>query len=287
MQTRRKNAAFTLIELLVVIAIIAILAAILFPVFAQAREKARAITCISNLKQIGLGMMMYLQDYDEMYPMNQYYNTVVTRWDDQHGWEDMIAPYIKNGELSTNGAGKMVNFGQSGLWHCPDFPDNQSGQYGINNDIASDGDCPWTTSWSVASDASITAPADAVVIAEKGHNDTTWGFLQFDAGEWAWTDYVSPVNGQPTHDGARYDLDPTGNNPNGTHGNCDYTNTTGGGTWDGCNLFPRYRHSNQTNVVFCDGHAKSQAEGALSGANWYRHIYPGPTGVGPATSTPW
>jgi len=56
---------FTLIELLVVIAIIAILAAILFPVFAKAREKARAITCISNMKELGLAFMMYAQDYDE------------------------------------------------------------------------------------------------------------------------------------------------------------------------------------------------------------------------------
>src|SRR5258708_19715381 len=63
-----KRPGFTLIELLVVIAIIAILAAILFPVFAQARESARMTSCLSNLKQIGLGTMMYLQDYDERYP---------------------------------------------------------------------------------------------------------------------------------------------------------------------------------------------------------------------------
>ena len=63
-----KQRAFTLIELLVVIAIIAILAAILFPVFAQAREKARAISCLSNLKQAGLGYAIYTQDYDETTP---------------------------------------------------------------------------------------------------------------------------------------------------------------------------------------------------------------------------
>lgn len=63
------RSAFTLIELLVVIAIIAILAAILFPVFAQAREQARTISCLSNMKQLGLSFKMYAQDYDELYPM--------------------------------------------------------------------------------------------------------------------------------------------------------------------------------------------------------------------------
>jgi len=68
-QKHKNKNGFTLIELLVVIAIISILAAILFPVFARARENARRASCMSNLKQIGLGMMMYVQDYDEQYPV--------------------------------------------------------------------------------------------------------------------------------------------------------------------------------------------------------------------------
>jgi prepilin-type N-terminal cleavage/methylation domain-containing protein/prepilin-type processing-associated H-X9-DG protein len=93
----RTRTGFTLIELLAVIAIIAILAAILFPVFAQAREKARQAACLSNMKQIGLGLMQYQQDYDEMFPM-RYGANVPSDYIDgrQRSWEDMVAPYIKN-----------------------------------------------------------------------------------------------------------------------------------------------------------------------------------------------
>ncbi|MCC2667785.1 MAG: prepilin-type N-terminal cleavage/methylation domain [Armatimonadetes bacterium] len=97
-RSRPGRSGFTLIELLVVIAIIAILAAILFPVFAKAREKARQITCGSNLRNLGAAVLMYTQDYDETFPLGAYAvagGAVM--------WHDMLDPYVKN----------------TGIWHCP------------------------------------------------------------------------------------------------------------------------------------------------------------------------
>jgi prepilin-type N-terminal cleavage/methylation domain-containing protein/prepilin-type processing-associated H-X9-DG protein len=91
---RRKG--FTLIELLVVIAIIAILAAILFPVFAKAREKARQTSCLSNLKQLMLGMMMYRDDCDGRWPYTSWGNTVNAPDPNAASWPDGIFPYVKN-----------------------------------------------------------------------------------------------------------------------------------------------------------------------------------------------
>ncbi len=100
-----RKTGFTLIELLVVIAIIAILAAILFPVFARAREKAREAACVSNGRQIGLALRMYVQDYDETFPIYHAYQFNPPPWTPGHlGIEMELEPYVKNRQI----------------WRCPD-----------------------------------------------------------------------------------------------------------------------------------------------------------------------
>jgi prepilin-type N-terminal cleavage/methylation domain-containing protein/prepilin-type processing-associated H-X9-DG protein len=152
---RTGRRGFTLIELLVVIAIIAILAAILFPVFAQAREKARNASCLSNCKQWGLAAMMYVQDYDETFPKA---NNLVNgpAWT---AWYVLLESYVKNQPLRncpshTNEARSPVGYGWNiGTSTAKHFYDDGFGYY------HGDGK-PWVAL------ASLAAPAEVVLLGD-------------------------------------------------------------------------------------------------------------------------
>lgn len=109
MRYRSRLSAFTLIELLVVIAIIAILAAILFPVFAQAREKARQASCLSNARQLGTASMMYAQDYDEIWVGSYFFPNT---WGQcpRFTWMDLTQPYVRNQQIFACPSAPARNF---------------------------------------------------------------------------------------------------------------------------------------------------------------------------------
>jgi prepilin-type N-terminal cleavage/methylation domain-containing protein/prepilin-type processing-associated H-X9-DG protein len=213
----KKRTAFTLIELLVVIAIIAILAAILFPVFARARENARRASCMSNLKQIGLGVMMYVQDYDEKYPPRYMVSsqTPPDGWwyADTWFWQQIIYPYTKSDQL----------------YFCPTAPTTlqpYEGQYGANDRIL--------TASTPLSLAAVIAPATTYMIMDAGPYTMSVGYLFSPTGNFWYLPGTEKFTGMPAASLSPYPL--TGGYASDYEG-------------DG-------RHFDGNNVTFADGHVK-------------------------------
>ncbi|WP_105483445.1 DUF1559 domain-containing protein [Abditibacterium utsteinense] len=245
--TRTRSAGFTLIELLVVIAIIAILAAILFPVFGRARENARRSSCQSNLKQIGLGIMQYAQDYDEKYGMSEYGggNSGIP----QVQWYQAVQPYMKSG----------TQYGKGGVFQCPSYTSTSNDyaqSYGVHSAL-------WPSYYDENNPAAVThsmalidSPADKVIVTEKGNSNSNFSYAFFASGEYYWTTGVgTPKGSKDDNDGI--DLRVT---------DCD---DTGSNRWE-CMAMPRYRHLGTSNMLFADGHVKAIVRGRVK---WFTNIY--------------
>jgi len=236
-----KRTGFTLIELLVVIAIIAILAAILFPVFAKVREKARQTSCTSNMKQIGLAIVQYQQDYDEVYPTG-----LQDSWW-ANTWVLNVQPYVKSiavfhcpDDSSTtlaapiNWAGVGLSYASNGWVKGVPGGNTQEGVIGIAQTWVS----PMTRSL-----ASVNRPSDTIMVAEKHNGDviahgyngvpSVWGpgcmFTQISS----WDGLGAP---QELPDGSK---SLTAAYPNGANGAVTAA------------------HTGRANFLFCDGHVKS------------------------------
>ncbi len=173
MQPSRRS-GFTLIELLVVIAIIAILAAILFPVFAGAREKARQAGCTSNLKQIGLATKMYLQDYDEL-NVRTYFGSGARAY----RWHQALQPYMKNTELFRCLTAKQCVDPYSGLYMS----------YGMNSFNFDPG--VWPCFWYGPADSELQDPSGTIFVADSKHpTDPNQGSYYVGGG----ATFAEPVN---------------------------------------------------------------------------------------------
>ncbi len=216
---------FTLIELLVVIAIIAILAAILFPVFARARDRARMASCSSNMRQIGLAAMMYVQDYDEIFPVHYFY------WEPSNsdirylGYYDAISPYTMNEQIYICPSGRVeVDSRRAGLPNPEGFYGRRYWtSYGCvvhHSHIAHWGRGMWAGGFGGGGGlnlADLVRPAEKILIAEMR----------------------SHVAGNPAGMGFTEDGAPLEMRDDGRVGNM------------------MYRHNRMMNAAYADGHVKT------------------------------
>jgi len=229
-----KIRAFTLIELLVVIAIIAILAAILFPVFAQAKSAAKKTTSISNLKQIGLAATLYVTD-NEAYPMMSSPSTQVPRT----RWPDYIYPYVKNEDLFNAPNANREMYAQAWAHN----PNKRFGGYGYNYQYLGNSRffagaaLPFT-----AVDTAIGYPAETIFAGD-----------------------TNGVRKDGVLTGGAYTIDPPLSSSRGSGNSTGYygSGSACGTGPQGCRSTPAERHTQRVAVTFCDGHAKTMKLGAM------------------------
>jgi prepilin-type N-terminal cleavage/methylation domain-containing protein/prepilin-type processing-associated H-X9-DG protein len=236
-----RKQGFTLIELLVVIAIIAILAAILFPVFAQAREKARAISCLSNIKQIGTAIQMYTQDYDETYP----YGCPNGWW--YYTWFINTQPYIQNVNIlkcpddgaspEWSWAGPRVSYASNGYmnWVNGDNAWDLLGVMGMAQGKEQPGGWMGRDTQTMAG---VNRPAETIMLTEKLQSENQMWFGPYGVicgipDSWGW-------------------------------GHSEIPNSTRNPTWIYPQGYPEGPdgavtpvHNGMANFLFCDSHAKS------------------------------
>ena len=214
---------FTLIELLVVIAIIAILAAILFPVFARARENARRSSCQSNLKQIGLGLLQYTQDYDETLPPDS-----VNLPGKTATWHDLTYPYVKSEQLYNCPSDSKSDPFKQGVNHSNGV---DSGSYYINTSYYANSDAQTPPA------ANLAAGSNAVKLSQVANPvETVW-----------------VADGESTHATIKSNFQfywvNTGDQPDVTPGP---PRRLGTGV-----AYIVERHLDTMSTLFCDGHVKS------------------------------
>ena len=231
----KRSSAFTLIELLVVIAIIAILAAILFPVFARARENARRSSCSSNLKQIALGVIQYRQDYDEKFP-----SAMTLGVTNSLGWANSIQPYLKSTQI----------------YQCPSESNSQSNlntpttagegftDYYFNAILSWNGDYA-SPNYSVGlNEAALLSSSLTVMLGDGNGNQSSSRFRSNGCG--------TASNGVLSNPG----FGNCGGTPPGSYASTGGMGGAGSDSW--------VRHLDGSNLAFADGHVK-----------WYKGSNPG------------
>jgi len=265
--------AFTLIELLVVIAIIAILAAILFPVFAQAKLAAKKSADLSNQKQISLGAIMYCSDYDDFFARGDYRLKGIRQTWAPMTWRELTGPYIKNG-ISTytwvNVDGNSGPLADKAIWQPPTVPDNMRYSYAVHFGIFPSAQAAVDNGWSGAdqtgdgtptgkpgmpsvSQTQLDHPATLLMMTTIGFNPS-WNasnpYMQ--SGWWFWGGAGANIHGLTIP--AEWDKDSSTQNYGSYPGNLDGPNAS----------LPRFRFMGGLNAGYADGHVKFRKKGALS-----------------------